>query len=271
MADFRPRLSARRVHDHLRRSLDELAHAEQNAVLWFADMLHRKLYRDLGYGSIHQYAVQELSFSPSRTSQFLRLSEGLRRLPQLEKAMARGEIPWTKAREIEKVATAQTERSWIATARRISRRELEHSVRQARLRAKAARAANPAQMALAPASSAKATTDTDAAMKTPAAKTHAAAAPEVPGELRVVLEPEQLARYEALMAALRRLGHRVPRADLLLAGLEALVQKGSPRSGSGHRARGKRRAKHHEIDRDFTQDGIVGGEEKGRRGQPPVG
>jgi len=68
----RASLSAREVHDRLRAALADLQRAERNAVLWFSEIARRKLYRDLGYASIHQYAELALGFKKSKTSQFLR-------------------------------------------------------------------------------------------------------------------------------------------------------------------------------------------------------
>jgi 5-methylcytosine-specific restriction endonuclease McrA len=209
-------------------------------------MMHRKLYRELGYGSIQQYAAMELGFSPSKTSQFLRLSEGLERLPRLKQAMVRGELGWTKAREIEKVATAKTEQDWIAEARRTSRRELEAKVRTVRKHAKAQRKANPAQMGLAPATADRPSVEpakipAEARVESPRKmpdETHC----EIPGEIRLALDPEQLARYETLMERLQKQGHRADRANLVLAGLEALLREGvdeSPQTGSARTGNAK--------------------------------
>ncbi len=74
MPAYRPNQSAREVDFELRRSLTELETAQRNAVLWFADVLKRRLYEELGCSSIHQYAAERLGFSPARTSQFLELA-----------------------------------------------------------------------------------------------------------------------------------------------------------------------------------------------------
>jgi hypothetical protein len=98
--------------------------------------MRRKLYRDLGYASIHQYAELALGFKKSKTSQFLRLSESLKELPRLRRSMAAGELSWTKAREVAKVATPKTEAAWIREARKSPRRVLESRVAEARRRAR---------------------------------------------------------------------------------------------------------------------------------------
>ncbi len=67
-------MSASEIHARLEAALRELKRAEKNAVLLFGEILSRKLYRDLGYSSIQAYAVESLGFTPSKTSQFVRLA-----------------------------------------------------------------------------------------------------------------------------------------------------------------------------------------------------
>jgi hypothetical protein len=142
---FRANLPAADVDVALRRALTELQRAERNAVLWFAEIASRGLYRNLGYSSIHQYAAVALGFSSNRTNRFLRLAADLERLPRLRAAVAVGEIGWTKAREVVKVASARTEERWIAAAKELSRRELEEKVARVRRHRAATQGANPAQ------------------------------------------------------------------------------------------------------------------------------
>ncbi|RKZ19412.1 hypothetical protein DRQ50_02045, partial [bacterium] len=58
--------SPARVHSSLRRSLAALEEAQQCAVLWFGEVMRRRLYRDFECSSMNQYAVRELGFSQSR-------------------------------------------------------------------------------------------------------------------------------------------------------------------------------------------------------------
>ena len=65
------------------KALTELRRAEKNAILWFAEIMRRKLYREIGYSSVHTYAREALGFSKVKTSQFIRLAESLEELPAL--------------------------------------------------------------------------------------------------------------------------------------------------------------------------------------------
>jgi len=131
-------LSAREVDRRLRDAVIDLRRAEQRAVLWFAEVLHRRLYRDLGFGSIHQYAAIALGFGLGKTAQFVRLARAFRELPRLRATVARGELTWTQARTVAGVATPRTEAAWLNAARGTSSRVLEEQVRVARRRARMA-------------------------------------------------------------------------------------------------------------------------------------
>ena len=147
-ADLRPQFNAAEVDRRLRRALRELQQAERNAVLWFAEVKKRKLFRDLGFSSIYHYATEALGFSRPRTAQFIRLCEYLKDLPVLKESIAAGDVPWTKAREIAKVATAETEQAWVDLARRESRRKLERRVRMTQTQSRARRRAGGGQLVL---------------------------------------------------------------------------------------------------------------------------
>lgn len=221
--------TAHEVDTELRRALHDYHRAEQQSVLCFAEVVARGLYRDLGYASIFDYAAEALGFSRQRTYGFLRLAEALERLPELRAALMAGEIGWTKAREIIKVAGPKSAAKWIGMAIRLPRRELEGRVVKARQRRALGRRANPAQGELAP--------------RKPAARQEVL--PELPDEspepVTFRLMPGQLARYEALIEKLHKL-RAVPagssREEILIAALEALVASAdrsrlSPRGNNG--------------------------------------
>lgn len=79
--EFRPGLPAEAVAGALRDALKVPQRDERNVVLWFGEIARRKLYRRLGYSSIHQYATVALGFTANRTYRFLRLAGELERLP----------------------------------------------------------------------------------------------------------------------------------------------------------------------------------------------
>ena len=217
MTVFQPGQPAARVDASLRESVQILRRAERGAVLWFGEMAKRHLYRELGYASIQQYASTVLHFSKAKTSYFLRLCGVFEELPALRDSVRRGEIGWTKAREVAKVATPRTERTWVDTARSCSRRELEQRVAAVQQEARQRKNRDPLQASL--------PVDADRNGR-PAAASATAAIVELPASVTLRFAPDQLARYEVLLERIRKL-RALPRdtgrEDLLLAGLEELL------------------------------------------------
>ena len=127
-------LDAHSAHDRLRKALSTLREAECNAVTLFAEIMERRLFRELGYANIHLYATEALGFSRSKTYEFIRLAESLKNLPRLKAGIESGRVPWTKARELVKVATPESEKRWIEIAEGSGRRDLEKQVASSRAR-----------------------------------------------------------------------------------------------------------------------------------------
>jgi len=123
---------AARVDAALRQAVAACDRAQRSAVLWFAEVMRRELYRELGSASLEQYATEGLGFSRGRYWQFRRLAEDLERLPRLRQAVATGEIGWTKARHVARVATETTEADWVAKGKALGRRQLAAEVKKAR-------------------------------------------------------------------------------------------------------------------------------------------
>jgi 5-methylcytosine-specific restriction endonuclease McrA len=115
-------------------------------------------------------------------------------------------LGYTKAREIVKVATPETEVGWVAAAQDSSRRELERKVAVARKRAKS----NPNQAELLPPSN-----DLNIPPAAP------------PVRLTVEMTSEQFAIYEALLEKLHKQGPIGGRAEMLL---EAMAELAAARS-----------------------------------------
>ena len=145
---FRPGLAAAQVDRELRAAVRSWQSAEHCVVLWFAEFNQRRLYKKLGYGSIHLYATEVLGFSQARSYQFLQLAERLRKLSLLEKAVACGELGWTKAQIVASVATPQTEQHWLQRAKALSRRELQDEIGAVRRQTRSTLSASSAQMQL---------------------------------------------------------------------------------------------------------------------------
>jgi len=192
------------VHASLRNSIAAEDEAKKCTVLWFEEVMRRRLFRDCGYSSMNQYAMRELDFSKSKTDDYVKLARKLDKLPGVRSAVADGKIGYTKARVVVAVATPETEEQWLNEAEKGTRDDLARKVKKAR---RAARV-DPDQMELLP--------DTPPVVERQ----------ELPVRFQVDLTPEQEARRSALVERLYKLGG-VPadRAELLLEALAALVEE----------------------------------------------
>jgi 5-methylcytosine-specific restriction endonuclease McrA len=213
---FAPDLPAAAVDASLRQALGVCDRARECAVLWFAEIQRRDLFRALGFASLEIYAVEALGFSPNRYWQFKRLADDLDRLPVLREAVATGELGWTKAQQVARVATPETQATWVMKAAVTGRRELEREVRDLRRRKSGVVQSESAQSELAHSGS-PASLFAD---PTPA--------PTAPLPATITLRGDglQVARFEALLEKAHKLG-LIPagtdRLEAVLAALESLV------------------------------------------------
>lgn len=96
-----------------------------------AELDDGSLYRPLGYVSLAEYASEVLDLTARQARELARLGRRLPELPDLDAAMAAGELDWTKAREVARVATPATVAAWVARAKAVSCRTLEQQVAEA--------------------------------------------------------------------------------------------------------------------------------------------
>jgi hypothetical protein len=210
--EFKNNCPAAEADQALKQAVSALEQAEHAVVLWFGEILRRGLFRDLGHSSIYQYATIELKWSKTRTGDFMRLARKLEELPAVKESVTSGELGYTKAREIIKVATPVTEEGWVEEAKSSSRRELALKVERVRKKARTRRSGQGELLAV----------------------PHIEAlANSVPVRISLEMTPEQFARYEALWEKLHKNGNAGEKAETLLQGLALLTeQRGTSNSVS---------------------------------------
>ncbi len=205
---FCPDQSANVVHQALKSSLEAMEKAQQCAVLWFGEILDRKLYQELGYSSINQYAKVELGFSTSRTGDFLQLVRKLKKLPKVKEKVESGELGYTAARVIAPIADKATEAGWLNFALNNSRRDLEREVKRAKQEARDESAGQPPLM--------------------PVPRQRPAAV--VPVRVNLEMSPTQFARYEELWEQVRKKKNAsADKVEALLEMMAAFAAESSPR------------------------------------------
>ncbi len=183
LSKFSPGLAAQKVDFQLKSALEIKDRAHQCSLDWFGEVLNRKLFRELGYGSINQYAKTELGFSQSKIGHYISLTRKLEKLPRLKKSLSDGDLGYTVARVLADVADSGNEQDWVDFAKKNSRRTVENEVKRARQEAKDEAALQPTLLP-----------------KPKPKSPHAL----LPVRLNFEMSPIQFARYEKLWENIRK-------------------------------------------------------------------
>jgi len=117
-----------RAHTVLTRIARERAAADAEEAVWLLVAWRSRTHVHLGYGSFSEYIERLLGYSPRATREKLRVAEALDSLPRTTRALELGTLSWCAARELTRVATPDTETTWLDAANGKTTRELEHLV-----------------------------------------------------------------------------------------------------------------------------------------------
>jgi hypothetical protein len=86
------------------------------------------VHEHFGYGTFAEYVGRWLGHGFHSVEEKLRVAEALESLPQIDDALASGRVSWSAARELTRVATAETEGEWLKAAAGQTVRQLERAV-----------------------------------------------------------------------------------------------------------------------------------------------
>ena len=115
------------LHNRLLAILEASRVSDAHIAALLFDIATERLFRDLGYPSLSAYG-QALQLSPRKTRELVKIAARLGELPALAEAFNQGELAWTKAREVARVAITDTDAAWVEHARLMTCRELERHV-----------------------------------------------------------------------------------------------------------------------------------------------
>jgi hypothetical protein len=126
-----PTLSAEEVHGILVQSYrlgNRLRRKFLEALLLLSET---KLYLMLGYSSVFQYAEKHFDYHRSYTYEALRAAKALGELPRTLEAFDQGNLSYSRALEITRVATTETEEEWLLFSYSKTFAELKAEVKDA--------------------------------------------------------------------------------------------------------------------------------------------
>lgn len=86
------------------------------------------LHRKLGYQNLAAYAARFAGLTERQTRDFLEMAKRLRRFPEVEEALAKGFLSWSKARLITTRANPAEQAEWIDRAQSLTVREIERAL-----------------------------------------------------------------------------------------------------------------------------------------------
>lgn len=160
-----------RAHEALSRLARQRAAADIEEGRFMLAALRSAAHVHLGFGSFGEYIERLFGYKPRSTQEKLRVAEALEALPLISRALEEGAIHWSAARELTRVAVAETEAEWLEVARGKTLHQLEALV------------------------AGKGPGDEPSADNKPSARRHV---------LRFEVSPETLALFREAMSRLRR-------------------------------------------------------------------
>src|SRR5689334_23181070 len=100
--------------------------AQEAAALREAEQL--RVWRRYGYGSLLEYMEMETGYTPRAALERLRVAKAIEELPVIAEKLEQGDLSFSAARELTRVATAETEGDWLAAADDKNLRQVEELV-----------------------------------------------------------------------------------------------------------------------------------------------
>ena len=118
------------LHQQLLAARRRHRQSEYELCVLLCELADRRAYTQFQSVNIREYARKHLDLGERRCAELLTLGRRLRSLPELTEVFASGELGWTKAREVARVATPLTCEEWVRRAVGLNSRALEREVAQ---------------------------------------------------------------------------------------------------------------------------------------------
>jgi hypothetical protein len=113
------------AHEALSRLARARAAADAEEGRWLLAAQRAAVHVHLGYSAFSEYIERLFGYQPRSLQERLRVAEALEGLPGFARALSTGELSWSAARELTRVAVRETEQEWLEFARGKTIRQLE--------------------------------------------------------------------------------------------------------------------------------------------------
>jgi hypothetical protein len=117
-----------KLHRKLKRIARARALLDTHEAAALREAQRLQLWKQFGYTSLVDYMDRELGYAPRAALDRLRVANALPELPAIAEAMETGALDFSKARELVRVATPETEQAWIGAVQDKNVREVERVV-----------------------------------------------------------------------------------------------------------------------------------------------
>ena len=117
-----------RVHRTLQRIVKARGALDASEAAALREAQEVWLWRAYGYASLLEYMEKRMGYGPRAALERLRVARVIEELPAIGEAMTQGDLSFSAAREITRVATAETENEWLAAIADKNLRQVEELV-----------------------------------------------------------------------------------------------------------------------------------------------
>ena len=116
------------IHRRLKRIVKARGALDAQEAAALRDAQQQRLWRHYGYASLIEYMEIELGYSPRVAIERLRVAKAIEELPVIAEALTQGDLSFSAAKEITRVATPETEQAWVEAVTEKNVRQVEDLV-----------------------------------------------------------------------------------------------------------------------------------------------
>jgi hypothetical protein len=116
------------IHKQLVRLAKQRAGQDFEEGQWLLRGMKAGIHIALAYGSYFEYVERVFGYTPRIAADRIRVAQALEQLPAMAEALRTAAISWSIARELTRVAVAQTEREWLDAVKTKTVRQVERMV-----------------------------------------------------------------------------------------------------------------------------------------------
>jgi hypothetical protein len=116
------------IHRRLKRIVKARGALDAQEAAALREAQERRVWRHYGYASLIEYMEIEMGYSPRVAIERLRVAKAIEELPVIAEALTQGDLSFSAAKEITRIATPETEQAWIEAVSEKNVRQVEELV-----------------------------------------------------------------------------------------------------------------------------------------------